>query len=89
MGKNPIRINENPKYSEDKAIQNIAIKKRLARFYRELEERPSIYSLQRILAKMDDGFVASYNTLNDMLSESHPQQPPIYTLYLHFVDIGI
>lgn len=33
MGKNPIRINENPKYSEDKAIQNIAIKKRLARFY--------------------------------------------------------
>ena len=81
MGKNPIRINENPKYSEDKAIQNIAIKKRLARFYRELEERPSIYSLQRILAKMDDGFVASYNTLNDMLSES----PSPTTPNLHLV----
>ena len=81
MGKNPIRINENPKYSEDKAIQNIAIKKRLARFYRELEERPSIYSLQRILAKMEDGFVASYNTLNDMLSES----PSPTTPNLHLV----
>lgn len=42
MGKNPIRINENPKYSEDKAIQNITIKKRLARFYRERKHLPSV-----------------------------------------------
>lgn len=81
MSKNTLKVNENPNYSENKALQNIAIKKRLATFYRELEDRPSIYRLQKALAEMKDGFLASYNTLNDVLSEN----PSSTTPNLHLV----
>lgn len=81
MSKNTLKVNENPEYSENKALQNIAIKSRLATFYRELEDRPSIYRLQKALAEMKDGFLASYNTLNDVLSEN----PSSTTPNLHLV----
>lgn len=82
MSTKTLRVNENSKQTEEKKLQNIAIKKRLADYYRSLNERPSIYSLQRSLADMKGGFLASYNTLNDMLSEDPSDKTPNLHLVL-------
>ncbi|HJB28419.1 MAG TPA: hypothetical protein IAA06_06455 [Candidatus Blautia faecavium] len=83
MGKHPIKVNGNFKYSSDKAEQNKAIKRRLAGYYKSLDEtaRPSVYALQRALAEQPDGFAVSYTTLNDLLSE----EPTDTTPNLHLV----
>lgn len=65
-------------YTDNKKSQNLIIKKRLADYYRNIPKdiRPSIYSLQQKLADMPDGFEISYNTLNDILSESRTDSVP-------------
>lgn len=67
--------------SSSKEEQNKAIKRRLASYYTSLEERPSIYALQRNLSNHPDGFSVSYTTLNDLLSE----EPTSTTPNLHLV----
>lgn len=84
MGKSQIKVRDNLNNTNKKKMQNLAIKKRLADYYLSIDEhvRPSIYSLQMSLSQMQDGFTVSYNTLNEMLSESRTDTTPNLHLVL-------
>ena len=70
MGKSLLKVKDNAVNEQEKKLQNLAIKKRLSDYYHSIDEniRPSLYSLQRILTDMQDGFSVSYNTLSDVLA---------------------
>ena len=84
MSKSSIRVKEDKSNTDQKKLQNLAIKKRLADYYLSIDEhmRPSIYSLQKSLSEMQDGFTVSYNTLNKMLTEFRDDTTPNLHLVL-------
>ncbi len=71
MGNSSIEVKKDKINEEEKKLQNMAIKKRLSDYYRSLDPntRPSVYTLQKILMDMQDGFTVSYNTICDVLAE--------------------
>lgn len=78
MDKRTKKVQDNNKQLTKKGLQNLAIKKRLRDYYLSIDEhiRPSIYSLEKELSEMPDGFSVSYNTLNEVLTESRTDATP-------------
>lgn len=84
MGSKALNVKEDPVNKEKKDAQNRAIRDRLADYYDSLDEntRPSVYTLQKELADRKDGFIISYNTLNELLCKKKQEDVPVPNLHL-------